>query len=139
MGIRRGDSTILVVDDDSNLLEAVRDILQAHGYEVLTAISGEEAFRVAQADSRPIALLLADVVMPGLNGPDVAHRLRSTRPDMKVLFMSGFTSEVVFSRGLDPGDPFLVKPFRPDALVRKVQEVLDYRSPFARRPEPPKH
>ena len=136
MGIRRGDSTILVVDDDSNLLEAVREILQAHGYEVLKAISGEEALRAAQAHSGPIALLLADVVMPGLSGPDVAHRLRSTRPDTKVLFMSGFTNDVVFSRGLDPGDPFLVKPFRPDALVRKVQDVL--RSPFARRPEPPK-
>ena len=136
MGTTHGDSTILVVDDDSNLLEALREILQAHGYEVLKAISGAEALQAAQAHSGPIALLLADVVMPGLNGPDVAHRLRSTRPDMKVLFMSGFTNDVVSSRGMNPGDPFLVKPFGPDALVRKVQDIL--RSPFARRPEPPK-
>jgi two-component system cell cycle sensor histidine kinase/response regulator CckA len=133
-----GDATVLVVDDDPNMLEVVREILEAQGHRVLKAISGEEALRVAEAHPGPIALLVADVVMPGLSGPEVAGRLRATRPGTKVLFMSGFTTEVVFSRGLDPGDPFLVKPFRPDALVRKVQEVLSFRSPFARRPEPPK-
>jgi two-component system cell cycle sensor histidine kinase/response regulator CckA len=133
-----GDPTVLVVDDDPNMLEGVREILEAQGHRVLKAISGEEALRVAEAHHGPIALLLADVVMPGLSGPEVAGRLRATRPGTKVLFMSGFTTEVVFSRGLDPGDPFIVKPFRPDALVRKVQEVLSSGSPFARRPEPPK-
>ncbi len=137
MAVRRGDSAILVVDDDPNVLEVVREILETHGWAVLKAMSGPEAVRVAHAHPGPIALLLADVVMPGLSGPEVAGQLRPSRPGMKVLFMSGFTTEVGYARGLEPGDPFLLKPFRPEALVRKVLEVLDQRSPFARRPEPP--
>jgi len=126
------------VDDEPAVLETVRDGLAAHGYQVLTAGGGDEAMQVAQAHQGPIALALVDVVMPGMSGPEVVQRLHATRPELKVLFMSGFSTEVVVVHGLDTGDPILVKPFSLDTLGRKVREILDYRSPFARPPQPPR-
>jgi DNA-binding response OmpR family regulator len=73
-----------------------------------------------------------------MGGPEVAQRLHASRPDLKILFMSGFSTEVVVVHGLDTGDPLLVKPFSLDTLGRKVHEILDYRSPFARPPQPPR-
>jgi two-component system, cell cycle sensor histidine kinase and response regulator CckA len=116
----------------------VRDGLIAHGYQVLTAGGGEEALQTAQAHQGAIALALVDVIMPGMSGPQVAQRLHASRPDLKILFMSGFSTEVVVVHGLDTGDPLLVKPFSLDTLGRKVHEILDYRSPFARPPQPPR-
>ncbi|PYN84224.1 MAG: hypothetical protein DMD87_28325 [Candidatus Rokuibacteriota bacterium] len=133
-----GGATILVVDDEPVVLETVRDCLTAHGYQVLTAAGGEEAVQVAQAHQGAIALALVDVVMPGMSGPEVAQRLHGSRPDLKILFMSGFSTEVVVVHGLHTGDPLLVKPFSLDTLGRKVHEILDYRSPFARPPQPPR-
>ena len=133
-----GGATILVVDDEPAVLETVRDGLAAHGYQVLTAGGGDEAMQVAQAHQGPIALALVDVVMPGMSGPEVVQRLHATRPELKVLFMSGFSTEVVVVHGMDTGDPILVKPFSLDTLGRKVREILDYRSPFARPPQPPR-
>jgi two-component system, cell cycle sensor histidine kinase and response regulator CckA len=133
-----GGATILVVDDEPVVLETVSDGLAAHGYQVLTAGGGDQALQIAQAHQGPIALALVDVVMPGLSGPEVAQRLHAARPDLKVLFMSGFSTEVVVVHGLDAGDPLLVKPFTLDTLGRKVREILDYRSPFARPPQPPR-
>ncbi len=129
--------TILVVDDEHNVVITMADILQANGYAVLTALSGEEALRAAEAHAGPIALLLCDVVMPVMGGAEVAERLRATRPETRVLFVSGFSTEVVVARGIRPGDPVLVKPVNPDTLVRKVRELLDYRSPFTRPPARP--
>jgi len=131
-------ATILVVDDEPVVLETVRDGLTAHGYQVLTAGGGEEALQTAQAHQGAIALALVDVIMPGMSGPQVAQRLHASRPDLKILFMSGFSTEVVVVHGLDTGDPLLVKPFSLDTLGRKVHEILDYRSPFARPPQPPR-
>jgi two-component system, cell cycle sensor histidine kinase and response regulator CckA len=131
-------ATILVVDDEPVVLETVRDGLSAHGYEVLMAGGGAEALQIAQAHQGAIALALVDVVMPGMSGPEVAQRLHASRPDLKILFMSGFSTEVVVVHGLDTGDPLLVKPFSLDTLGRKVHEILDYRSPFARPPQPPR-
>jgi len=133
-----GGTTILVVDDEPAVLETVRDGLAAHGYQVLTAGGGDEAMQVAQAHQGPIVLALVDVVMPSMSGPEVVQRLHATRPELKVLFMSGFSTEVVVVHGLDTGDPILVKPFSLDTLGRKVREILDYRSPFARPPQPPR-
>jgi DNA-binding response OmpR family regulator len=133
-----GGAIILVVDDERVVLETVRDGLSAHGYQVLTAEGGEEALRIAQAHQGAIALALLDVVMPGMSGPEVAQRLHATRPDLKILFMSGFSTEVVVVHGLDSGDPILVKPFSLETLGRKVHEILDYRSPFSRPPQPPR-
>lgn len=131
-------ATILIVDDEPVVLDTVRDGLTAHGYQVLQASGGEEALQIARAHQGTIALALVDVVMPGMTGPEVAQRLHETRPDLKVLFMSGFSTEVVVVHGLSAGDPLLVKPFSLDSLARKVHEVLDYRSPFSRPPQPPR-
>ena len=131
-------ATILVVDDEPTVLETVRDGLTAHGYQVLTAGSGEEALQVAQAHQGVIALALVDVVMPVMGGPDVAQRLHQARPDLKILFMSGFSTEVVVVHGITAGDPLLVKPFSLESLARKVHELVDYRSPFSRPPQPPR-
>jgi DNA-binding response OmpR family regulator len=133
-----GGATILVVDDEPVVLDTVRDGLTAHGYQVLSAASGNEALQVSQAHQGSIALALVDVIMPGMSGPEVAQRLHAARPDLKVLFMSGFSTEVVVVHGLGAGDPLLVKPFSLDTLGRKVHEILDYRSPFSRPPQPPR-
>ena len=127
-------ATVLVVDDEPAVLDTVRDGLMAHGYQVLTAAGPDQAIQVAQAHAGTIALALIDVVMPGMSGPEVARRLHESRPDLKVLFMSGFSTEVVVVHGLTEGDPLLVKPFSLATLARKVHDVLDYRSPFSRPP-----
>jgi len=131
-------ATILVVDDEPAVLDTVRDGLSVHGYQVLKAASGDEALQVAQGHPGPIALALVDVVMPGMSGPEVVQRLHQIRPDLKILFMSGFSTEVIVVHGITQRDPMLVKPFTLDALGRKVREILDYRSPFARPPQPPR-
>lgn len=131
-------ATILVVDDEPTVLDTVRDGLTAHGYQVLRAVSGEEALQVAQNHQGAIALALIDVVMPAMSGPELAQRLHQARPDLKVLFMSGFSTEVVVVQGVAASDPLLVKPFSLESLARKVREIVDYRSPFSRPPQPPR-
>src|SRR6266852_8557637 len=133
--------TILVVDDEPDVRELARDVLVARGYEVLEAGDGEEALRVADAHPAPIHLLLTDVVMPRLNGVELAGQLSRRRPDTKVLYMSGFAvvgaqHDLLSGPGLEPGDPILPKPFNTETLTRKVREVLGFpspsRSPFSR-------
>lgn len=127
--------TILIADDAPDVLLLARDILKSKGYTVLTASDGEEALRVAEAHEGPIHALLADVVMPGLNGPELADRLTAARRETKVVFMSGYTTEVMDQYGIvRSGAPFVGKPFTPDVLGRKVRDALDYRSPFSRPP-----
>jgi two-component system, cell cycle sensor histidine kinase and response regulator CckA len=123
---------ILVVDDDPEILALARDILGAEGYSVLEGVSGEDALRVAKGHAGPIHLLLTDVVMPGMNGPELADRLRATRPEIKVLFMSAFTAELVAAYGVFPGDPLISKPFTVTGLAQKVRRTLGYRSSFPR-------
>ena len=130
-------ATVLIVDDEPNVLLTLSDGLLAQGYNVLKAASGEEALRISRAHSGPIGLLLIDVVMPGQNGPEVAKLLREARPDAKLLYMSGFSNSVVVNHGLQLGDPLIVKPFTLESLGRKVQELLAYKSPFSRPPQPP--
>jgi len=131
------EKTVLVVDDEPTVLGTVRDGLTAHGYRVLGALDGETALQMAEAHQGSIALLLVDVVMPGLSGPEVARRLHATRPDTKLLYMSGFSTEVTVVHGISAGDPLLVKKIRLDTLGRKVKELLEHRSPFSRPPQPP--
>jgi DNA-binding response OmpR family regulator len=133
------EMTILVVDDEPSVLDTVEDGLRSQGCRsVLKAATGEEGLRIAEAHPGPITVLLVDVVMPGVSGPEVAERLRAVRPDTKVLFMSGFSTEVTVVNGVKEGDPLVVKPFRLETLRRKIQELLEVgRSPFSRPPQPP--
>jgi CheY-like chemotaxis protein len=124
-GSRRGE-TILLVEDEDGVRRLSRTVLEAHGYVVLEADNGDAALRVAGTETRPIHLVVTDVVMPGMSGRALWDRLRAQRPETRVLFMSGYTDETIEGHGiLEPGNPFLPKPFTPDRLVEKVREVLD--------------
>ena len=126
--------TILVVDDEPEVLSMASDMLRAFGYRVLSTGDPREALRLARSSTDPIHLLLSDVVMPLMNGGELARQLRAIRPDVRVLFMSAYSTEFVEDYGvrLGPGEPFLVKPFGLAELKSKVRAVLDYRSPFLR-------
>jgi len=121
----RGSETILVLEDEARVRKLVCEVLAGRGYRVLEAVRGEEAIRMAAEHRGRIHLLLTDVVMPEMSGPQVLEQIRARHPNMKVLFMSGYTDEAMMHHGiLDSGAPFLQKPFLPDALARKVREVL---------------
>jgi two-component system cell cycle sensor histidine kinase/response regulator CckA len=121
----RGMETILLVEDEPQVRTLIRDTLQGHGYRVLEARHGVEALVMAANHPDPIHLLVTDVVMPQVSGPQVAQRLAQARPDMKVLYMSGYAENAVIHHGvLDPGAAFLNKPFSLDVLAGKVREVL---------------
>jgi two-component system, cell cycle sensor histidine kinase and response regulator CckA len=120
-----GGETILVVEDQ----EAVRSLttaeLKQYGYHVIEASNGEEAIAAANQLSGQIHLLLTDVILPGMNGKEVSERLKGLRPDVKVLFMSGYTADVIAHRGvLDRGTALLRKPFSPEELAAKVRDAL---------------
>ena len=128
--VRRGSETILLVEDEDAVRDLTRRCLEASGYRVLQASSAEEATHVLARHGSRLDLLLTDVVMPGASGPELARRLQAERPDLNVLFVSGYTDDsMVAQRVLDPGASFLQKPFTPDTLARKVREVLDTRQP----------
>lgn len=124
--VRRGSETILLVEDEEIVRRLACKILEQTGYEVLEASHGEEAFRLCGVHAKPIHLLLTDVVMPGASGKEVADRLVSMRPGIKVLFMSGYTDEAIVHQGvLNSSAEFIQKPFTPASLSKKVREVLD--------------
>ena len=125
--------TILVVDDESQVRSLARDILLGAGYRVLEAEDGEQALRLAEEHPGPIHVLLTDIMMPGINGKELADRVAASRPDTKMIFMSGRAAEVISEAGvLIPVDAFLAKPFTVGRLLNKVRERLEYRSPFSR-------
>jgi len=125
--------TILVVDDEAQVRTLARDILLGAGYRVLEAEDGEQALRVAEDHPGAIHILLTDIMMPGINGKELADRFIVARPDVKAIFMSGRAAEVISDAGvLIPVDAFLAKPFTVDRLLNKVRERLEYRSPFSR-------
>ena len=121
----RGSETILVVEDQEDIRTLMGQVLESHGFEVLIAANGEEAIRKSAEHSGKIDLLLTDVIMPGLTGKQVADQLKATRPEMKVLYTSGYSGEVIANRGvLDAGVDYLPKPFTPATLTSKVRSVL---------------
>ncbi|HLZ09756.1 MAG TPA: ATP-binding protein, partial [Chloroflexota bacterium] len=124
----RGSETIMVVEDEPKLRLLARLLLEAHGYQVLDAEGGAQAMQAATNHARPIDLVLTDVVMPGLNGPQVAEELTRLFPDLKVVYMSGFTDDMVFRHGvISEGVNFLQKPFTAAGLILKVRDTLDNR------------
>jgi two-component system cell cycle sensor histidine kinase/response regulator CckA len=124
--------TILVVDDDLSVLSVIKCMLEGGEYNVLMAHSAEIALRMAERDDLTIDLMLIDVVMPDVTGPELAERVLTFRPHLKVLFMSGCTdSEVVRVKILDRALGFLPKPFTSDSLLERVQNVLASPAPRA--------
>ncbi len=122
----RGEETVLLVEDEPDVRDLTREILEAGGYTVLQACDPQDAMLIAERHAAPIHLLLTDVIMPRQSGRALAERLRPLRPELQVLFMSGYTNEAIVRHGvLEPGTLFIQKPFTPEALGRKVREALD--------------
>jgi two-component system, cell cycle sensor histidine kinase and response regulator CckA len=120
-----GSGTILLVEDEDALREISSKLLKSMGYKVIAAASGTDAIRIAGEFTQPIDLLMTDVVMPGMNGRELAEVLAASHPQMKVLYVSGHTDDVMVHYAiLKPGVAFLQKPFTRDGLAKKVQEVL---------------
>lgn len=128
--------TILLVDDEPQVVELVREMLIREGYTVFGAGDGEEAIQFVEKNENRIDLLLTDIVMPQLNGRELADRLKDMRRGLRVLYMSGFMKEAILKYyGISiTGIPFLQKPFTRETLSRKVREVLDAPATEAARP-----
>ena len=124
--LERGSETILLVEDETVVRQLVAEILETSGYAVLTAGDGPSALELVRRQNDSIDLLLTDVVMPGMSGPEVAKAVISLRPGTQVLYMSGYTDSAIGHHGvLEPGIAFLQKPFSADDLTRKVRSLLD--------------
>jgi CheY-like chemotaxis protein len=123
---RPGDETILLVEDESVVRHLVAEILETSGYTVMQAADGPSALELLRRHSGKLDLLLTDVVMPGMSGPEVAQAVTSMRPGTQVLYTSGYTDSAIGHHGvLEPGIAFLQKPFSADDLTRKVRTLLD--------------
>jgi PAS domain S-box-containing protein len=123
--------TILLVEDALRVRAVVREILEMNGYNVLEARHGVEALEISERHQAPIHLMVTDVVMPQMSGRELAQRLQPLRPDMKVLYMSGYTDDAIVRHGvLGAGMAFLSKPFTPDALALKINEILGTSPPI---------
>ncbi|MGH8120992.1 MAG: ATP-binding protein, partial [Gammaproteobacteria bacterium] len=123
--LSRNHETILLVEDENNVRSLAHMILKSCGYNILEAESGDAALRLCEQHQGPIHLLLSDVIMPGMNGQELASHLMPGYPDMRVLYVSGYTDDVITHQGiLTEGTVFLSKPFTSEALARKVHEVL---------------
>jgi CheY-like chemotaxis protein len=133
----RGSETILLVEDADWVRTLARQVLERSGYRVVEAESAAEAIRLIETNRNgtKIDLVLTDVIMPGMSGNDMSKQLLATRPDLPVLYMSGYTDDTIVQHGvLEPGINFIQKPFSPDALALKVREVLDAKpQPLHRR------
>jgi len=120
-----GVETVLLVEDEPMVLELGARVLRSHGYRVLVASNATEALQVAREHAGKVDLLLTDVVMPGLPGPELAARLETVTSGLRVLYMSGYADDSVARFGTEEGISFLAKPFSGEALAARVREVLD--------------
>ena len=124
----RGRETLLLVEDETSVRKLTRRALESFGYEVLEAGGGEEALAVARGRGGRVALLVTDVVMPGMSGAQLAEQLHAEFPDVRVLFVSGYIDDAIVRHGVVAGShSFLQKPFMPAVLAGKVREILDRR------------
>jgi len=122
----KGQETVLVIDDDEKVRATVLEMLKKLGYKTLEAQNHDIALFLAQFYDKPIDLIICDVVMPGMSGPKLINRIEAYRPNVKVLYMSGYTDEVIAKHGIiEKGINFIQKPFTIETLSRKVREVLD--------------
>ena len=121
-----GNEVILLVEDESMVRNLARRILARHGYRVIEAAAGQDACSLAEREQSRVDLLLTDVVMPKMNGRELYERLRRQRPELKVLFMSGYAGDVMADRGiLEPETRFMQKPFTAEMLLKAVRRALD--------------
>jgi two-component system cell cycle sensor histidine kinase/response regulator CckA len=124
--VPRGSETILLVEDEEAVRDLAREVLRGQGYTVLSARHGAEALLTSEAHGGPIELLLADVVMPGMSGIELAGRLTALRPDIRILFTSGYAGDRLGHPGHGGAPPDLLqKPFTPETLARRVRQALD--------------
>jgi hypothetical protein len=122
----RGSETVLLVEDEDGVRELLWKILTDHGHTVLEARHGKDALAVAVGYANPIQLLITDVVMPEMGAGELVDQLVATRPELKVLYISGYTNDEIVRRGVEGADAaFIQKPFTSEDLMRKVREVLD--------------
>jgi CheY-like chemotaxis protein len=130
-----GSETILLVEDDEAIRTVTAAILRALGYQIYPMADSKEAFEMfAGPNAPPFELLLSDIVMPNLGGRELADRMRSVKPDLKVLFMSGYVDDPVILQAVqEAAVPFLEKPFTRETLAKKVREALDAPTPKASR------
>ena len=125
----RGTETVLVVEDEPEVRSLVERVLKSHGYRVLVADRPSEALTISSKPEVRLDLMVTDVIMPEMNGCELARRLHSDRPEMPILFLSGYTDQAIARQGiLNPGVALLEKPFRPRDLAARVREALDSRS-----------
>jgi CheY-like chemotaxis protein len=125
----RGTETILLVEDDEGVRSLLKDTLECSGYTVIAASFGEEAIELSATHPTAIDLLLTDVVMPGLGGREVAEKIQQQRPAIKVLFMSGYTDDLVLAHGVAQGNAaFIEKPFAAPKLLGRIRKVLSGQS-----------
>ena len=122
---RMGSETILVVEDEPPVRRLTVQLLKRHGYQVFEAASGAEALAFSESFKAPIQLMLTDVIMPGMNGPELVTRLKVTRPEMRVMFMSGYTGDALADQGVAVKIELVEKPFSPPQLLTRLRRLLD--------------
>ena len=124
--VKHGTETVLVAEDDVRVRNLIKEVLQGYGYHVLEAKDGEDAIAIFNEFQNEIQLLILDVIMPRKNGKEAYDQIKTVKPDIKVLFSSGYNVDIIHKKGiLEEGLDFLVKPISPNNLLRTVREILD--------------
>lgn len=124
--IYRGTETVLLVEDEDQVKEIIRNVLIGYGYNVIDSSGGDEAFEKAENYKGQIHILITDIMMPDINGKELAEKIIAIRPELKVLFMSGYTDSSIVQNGvLESGISFINKPFDIPDFLKKLREILD--------------